>query len=113
MEHDPRRLLRLRWGEDLDLGGRTYVPRAARASSPAPRGTPRFLGRVVNRGAIPNQTGRVYLVNPVHLDGVESEGATASISVDSSRTIPVLVIGTKPPAVGDLLIALSVGGRWV
>src|SRR5262245_9380993 len=82
MDHDPRRLLRLRWSEDLDLGARTYVPRAVGASSPAPRGTPRFLGRVVNGGAMPNQTGRVYLVNPVRLDGVESEGATASATVD-------------------------------
>jgi hypothetical protein len=111
MNPDPQRLLRLRWSEALDLGAR--VPRAAEASALAPRGTPRFVGRVVNGGAMPSQTGQVYLVNPVRLGGVESEGTTASVSVDTTRTIPVVVIGETPPEVGDLLIAMAVGGRWV
>jgi hypothetical protein len=62
---------------------------------------------------MPTGTDRVYLLNPVRLDGGETEGATASLTVDGSRAIPVVVIGGTPPHAGDLLVALAVGGRWV
>ncbi len=107
MEHDPTRLLRLR----------SRDPRATAALSLAialaPRGTPRFLGQVVGGAAMPSGTDRVYLMNPVRLDGGDDEGETASLAGDVSRTIPVVVIGGTPPQGGDLLVALAVGGRWV
>jgi len=107
MEHDPTRLLRLR----------SRDPRAIAAlglsTALAPRGTPRFLGQVVGGAGMPTGTDRVYLLNPVRLDGLDAEGATASLAVDGARTIPVVVIGGTPPQAGDLLVALAVGGRWV
>lgn len=62
---------------------------------------------------MPDRTGTVFLVHPVRTDGPEAEGATASLEEDVTRAIPVVVIGGTPPRVGDLLVALAVGGRWV
>jgi hypothetical protein len=83
------------------------------ATTQAPRGTPRLLGQVVGGGGMPTGTDLVYLMNPVRLDGGDAEGTTASLTVDGSRNIPVVVIGGTPPQAGDLLVALAVGGRWV
>jgi hypothetical protein len=113
MDCDQARLLRLRRSEALDLDSRPLTRLAAAANQPAPRGTPRFLGQVTTGGSIPDQTGMVFVVNPVRLDGPESEGATPGTVVDPSRTIPVVVIGETAPSVGDLLMAVAVGGRWV
>jgi hypothetical protein len=113
MSLDPTRLLRLRRDDDLDLGDIALVPRAADPPSPAPRGTPRFLGSVFDGGAMPSQAGRVFLVNPVRLDGAEAEGSTATFTIDGTRAIPVVFVGGSPPAAGDLVVALAVGGRWV
>ena len=77
------------------------------------RGTPRFVGKVTSGGAMPSVTDRVFLVNPVQFDGTEAEGSAAVLVAAGSRTIPVVVIGQTAPEVGDLLLALSVGGRWV
>jgi len=107
MEHDPTRLLRLRSRKLCESA--TLAPATALAS----RGTPRFLGQVVGGATMPSATDRVYLMNPVRLDGGDAEGAGASLTVDATRTIPVVVIGEVPPQAGDLLIALAVGGRWV
>jgi len=37
----------------------------------------------------------------------------ASPAVDRTRKITVVVISNTPPQVGELLMALVVGGRWV
>jgi hypothetical protein len=113
MSQNSARLLRLRWSDGLDFSTRTLTPRAAIAGPPAPRGTLRFVGRVVNGGAMPSQTERVFLLQPVQLDGPEAEGATASLVADGSRTIPVIVLGQTPPQPGNLLVVQAVGGRWV
>lgn len=101
MPRDPVRQLRLRADElrppDRREGG----------------GAERFLGRIVDGGAKPTEPGRVYLMEPVRLDGAEAEGAGATVAADASRRVPVVVIGSRAPDVGDLLTAFSVGGRWV
>ncbi len=61
---------------------------------------------------MPTQSSRVFLSHPVELDGSESEGSVASPNVNTAATIPVLVLQGVPQA-GDLLVATSVGGRWV
>jgi hypothetical protein len=113
MSQASTRILRLRRADGLDRGDDEMAPRAAAAFSPPSRGTPRFLGRVLDGGAMPTQTGRVFLVNPARIDGTEAEGSTASFAVDSTRSVPVVLIGGSPPSAGDLLVALAVGGRWV
>ncbi len=89
------------------LGG--AIDRATEAST---RVTARRLVQVYDGGSMPTQAGLVYLTNPVELDGNESEGGSATANVDTSTTIPVVVLwGT--PQVGDILTAYAVGGRWV
>ena len=73
-----------------------------------------MLGQVYDGGAIPTSgSDRVYLTHPVELDGSESEGSAGTAAADTTRSVPVVVLGSAIPAVGDVLIAYSVGGRWV
>src|SRR5689334_7411592 len=105
MQFDPTRLLRLRLHAPLARSTR------GRAAASRPRGTPRFLGQVVGGAAMPGGTDQFYLMNPVRLDGPETEGAAASAAGDATRVIPVVIIGARPPQAGDLLVAMAVGGR--
>lgn len=73
---------------------------------------PRRLVSVYDGGSMPSQPDHIFLTHPVELIGNEAEGSSASPDVDTAATIPVVVL-RKPPQVGDLLVATSVGGRWV
>jgi hypothetical protein len=117
MTNEITRLLRLRWDDHREPTSAAPAPgrslARALAVKSAPRGTPRFLGQVTTAGTIPQGTNCVYLVNPVQCDSVEGEGASPSLSVDATRSIPVVVVGSTPPQKGNLLVAFAVGGRWV
>mgnify|MGYP001066916753 FL=1 len=113
MPNDRFRPLRLRWDERRDPNAATGRPRTPALDVSSAAATPRFVGRVVDGGSMPSTTDRVFLVNPAILGGAETEGGAATIAVDASRTIPVVVVGSTPPKVGDLLIAFAVAGRWV
>jgi hypothetical protein len=104
---DSLRIVRLR--EEAPLPAES----PAAAARQAARGVPRLAGRVSNGGAMPTATDHVFLVSPARLDGAEAEGGAASISSDPARTVPVVVIGSRVPSLGDVVIALSLGGRWV
>lgn len=75
--------------------------------------TSRMLCQVFNGGSIPTGTNAVFLTNPVFVDGTEGEGTSASFHTDVTRSVPVLVIGSRVPVAGDMLIASYVGGKWV
>jgi hypothetical protein len=107
IDGDTLRVIRLR--EEAPSPAANPAAAAARDS----RGVPRLVGRVVNQGAMPSSTEHVFLVSPALLDGAEAEGAAVSISADVARTVPVVIIGSRVPAVGDALVALAIGGRWV
>ena len=85
MSLDATRLLRLRRDDNLDLGERVRAPRAVASS--LSRGTPRFLGRVFDGGAMPDKTGRVFLLNPLSADGPEELGE--EMGAASSRLVNV------------------------
>ena len=89
------------------LAGAIDLGLAARADT-----NPAFLGQIVDGGAMPTGSGRFYLVNPVALDGEEAEGGTATAEADTTREIPVIVLGTRQVVVGDLLVCRQVNGRW-
>lgn len=110
MTSDPLRLLRLRWEPARDRTRDRNRPRNPGRDAIGPRGTPRFVGRVASGGAFPGTLDRVFLVHPVRLDG---DGATTTPLVDGGRSIPVVIVGARLPAVGDLVLVHSVGGRWV
>ena len=107
MEHDPTRLLRLRSRDPCATAAMGL------ATALRPEGRRGSWGRWWGEPRCPRGTDRVYLMSPVRLDGGDAEGAAASLAVDGTRAIPVVVIGSTPPQAGDLLVALAVGGRWV
>jgi hypothetical protein len=72
----------------------------------------RRLVSVYDGGSMPTQPDHIFLTHPVELDGAEVEGGPASPAVDTSATIPVVVLWHAPQP-GDILVANSVGGRWV
>ncbi len=72
----------------------------------------RRLVSIFNGGAMPGMPDHVYLSHPVDMDGAETEGGTAQPAINTASTIPVVVLWHSPQ-VGDLLVATSVGGRWV
>lgn len=113
MNTDPLRPIRLRWDDRRDPGLDRNRLRMPGLGEPASRGAPRFIGQVFSVGAIRDQTDRIFLVHPVRIDGDEKEGGEATLNIDASRTIPVVVVGSRPPEIGDLLVVVSVGGRWV
>jgi hypothetical protein len=96
------------------LRDRQGILRAAmdRASGVPAVAAARRLVSVYNGGNMPTQPNYVFLTHPVDLDGAEVEAGTASPNVDTSTTIPVVILW-HAPQVGDLLIANAVGGRWV
>lgn len=72
----------------------------------------RLLVQVYNGGAMPSAAEKVYFTHPVLVIGAETEGGAGTFSVDTTTTVPVVMLGGIP-SVGDYLIAYSVGGRWV
>lgn len=102
---DPDRHLRAVHAERADA--------FARLPNNPPESTPSFVGKVVDGGSMPTTGGKFFLLEPVDADGTESEGGTATLSADSTRKIPTLVLGDDPPEVGDYLVAKAIGGLWV
>jgi hypothetical protein len=82
-----------------------------RAPDP-PRGGATVLAQVFNAGLMPSSVPGYFAFHPVTASGAEAEGGTGTLSPASGQGV-VLVIGPKVPAVGDVLVARLVGGRWV
>lgn len=83
-----------------------------RRQAPQGSGTPRFLGQVYNNGNMGSQPNLVYLTHPVEVDVGDAEGDTPSYNVDTTRSVPVIVLNGSPQ-VGDILPSFGISGRWV
>lgn len=82
-------------------------------SLPAPTaGTARIAVKIFNGGSMPTTPEKFYLGHPVRFAGTECEGCADAGTVDGNATVPVMVL-RGVPAVGDVLTAVAVGGRWV
>jgi hypothetical protein len=88
------------------------VRRLDRALAAPVQATPRRLVQIYDGGSMPTSPDSFYLSYPVELNGVEIEGGMGSPVVDTTQTIPVVVLGHAPSA-GEFLTAYAVGGRWV
>lgn len=75
-------------------------------------GSEAVLVQTTASGNYPKAASAFYACSPLRIDGPETEGAGAAFSVDSSRTIMALNLGSKAPPVGTKLIIHSSGGRW-
>jgi len=102
---NPYRVLR-----DRTEGGRDLMGRIAPA---LPSSSAAQLVQIGNGGHMPTATNAIFLGYPAFLDGAETEGGSPAYHVDGTRTVPVLVIGSRVPVAGDFLVARAVGGRWV
>ena len=72
----------------------------ARAGSPDAKRRAARLCQVYNGGATPTTGGKFYLTHPAVVLPGATEGSSATISVDSSRSDPVDAIGPTAPAAG-------------
>jgi hypothetical protein len=72
----------------------------------------RILVSVFDDGSIPIVPNVYYLTNPVQITGTENENDAGTFDIDTDTVVPVIVLANAPIA-GDLLVATSVGGRWV
>jgi hypothetical protein len=73
----------------------------------------KIVGSVYNGGAMPTAVPAWFLTHPADFGCNESEGGPCAPSIDTTSTVPVLVLGPKVPSVGDLLPARMIGGKWV
>lgn len=60
----------------------------------------------------PTTASAFYACTPLRIEGPETEGAAATFSGDTSRTIMAFNLGAKAPPVGTKLIVHSCDGRW-
>jgi hypothetical protein len=72
-----------------------------------------LVGKVFDNGHLPTTPGNYFAVHPVTVGGTEAEGSAGTFSVNAAATVFFLVIGSKAPIAGDVLIARSIDGRWV
>lgn len=75
-------------------------------------GTAKMLVQVYSGGAMPTGDLKAYFTHPVQVTVADTEGATPTYSVDTTRTIPVVFLGSTTPMVGDYAVAFNVGGVW-
>jgi hypothetical protein len=75
-------------------------------------GTPTRLVEIYNGGSLPTDPDHFYLGYPVTVSGTEAEGGAGAASADTVNAIVVDVLG-HAPAVGDILTAYAIGGRWI
>jgi hypothetical protein len=61
----------------------------------------------------PSTAGSFYASNPTEIDGSEVEGGAASYTVDATKVVYILNVGTQIPPAGTRVVAHAVGGRWV
>lgn len=113
MTLDPLRSLRLKMQASRDSEGDRNRLRNSGLDALSPRGIPRFIGQVVSGGSMPTAIDHVFFVNPVRIDGDEHEGAFGTAVVDSNRPVPVVIVGGRPPVVGEFVVVHATGGRWV
>jgi hypothetical protein len=85
---------------------------AQRISAFPEDGTVAVLAQTQTVTSYPTVPASFYACVPLWIDGPETEGATASFTVDNGRTLYAFNIGTQVPPVGTTIIAHSCGGRW-
>jgi hypothetical protein len=79
----------------------------------SPSQSPAFVGQVFASRTVPATTGCFYSVHPVTVLGTEGESNPGSLTVDTTSTVLVYVMGGRPPVAGDTLVCRFLGNRWV
>lgn len=89
-------------GQQLDL-----------AAPGIPDGAMSMVVQTVQVSEYPTDAQAYYCGNPVQIAGDESEGATATTTVDSQTVVVFWNAGTAVPPQGTLMLIHNVGGRAV
>jgi hypothetical protein len=71
------------------------------------------LAQTTTVSSYPTTAAAFYAANPLEIDAVESEGATASFVADPTQVLYLLNVGSAVPPQGTTVIAHAIGGRWV
>lgn len=82
-------------------------------SAAAPFTSAKMALSIFDGGAMPAAANHYFLGHPVSYTALECEGCADAGSIDTTTSVPVFVIGSTVPAVGDVLTAYGVGNRWV
>lgn len=72
-----------------------------------------LLVQTVKETTYPTTSAKFFAVQPLSVDGQVKEGASASFTIDTTRTIYAFNVGGSIPPSGTKLIVTSLGGRWV
>lgn len=87
--------------------------RASIRTKPSGAQATTFVGRVVDRGAMPTGSQRFVTVNPVAITGPEAENQAGVRTVDATTDVIVCWLGSSAPVVGRDVVVYSVANRWV
>jgi hypothetical protein len=74
---------------------------------------PSFVGTVFAVSQLPTAPGQFFAVHPVCVWGNEVEGSSGALTVDTSSTVFVYMIGPRAPSAGDSVVCRFVRNRWV
>jgi len=98
--------------EILRLGRRDLLDAEGRHVPAGELGNQRMVGRVTTPTAS-IEVKKYLVVNPVRILGTEAEGQAGTLTVDTSVSQPVYLVGPGKPAQGDDLICERLTHRWV
>lgn len=85
--------------------------RLARMDDDGPDGSDAMLLRTFTEGTYPTTAEAVYACHPISIDVAETEGATPTLTEDTSQTIYALNVGSEIPDSGTDVIGHTAGGR--
>jgi hypothetical protein len=79
----------------------------------AEAGSVALLAQTEAVASYPATASAFFACAPLEVDGPEIEGAAATFTADSARTIYALNLGTQLPPLGTKVILHTCGGRWI
>lgn len=83
-----------------------------RLGGPAGEGSLSALVQTTVETTYPTSANTYYAVNPVEIDGGQSEGDTPTFTADVTRTYHAYNLGSAIPPEGSIVVAHSRAGRW-
>jgi hypothetical protein len=97
------------------LRGRQQAASQALDASNCPDlyGSGAIVGQTTTVSSYPSAASSFFAVNPLQINGSETEGSPASYVVDTTTLFYAYNLGTQVPPASTYIVAHAVGGRWV
>jgi hypothetical protein len=77
----------------------------------APTGSGGIVLQTFTQTTYPTTAGAIYACNPCFVNALDTEGATATITPDTTQVIYALNLGSTVPPTGTTVIGITIGGR--